>query len=135
MRDRRGTAAIEFSLLAAALIALCVGTIEVGLVFWGKSAVEAAAADTARCIAIASPACPDTSTAASYAAGVVTKWMFAGVVTAADVTVNDPVASCSGASGSFVEVQINSSYLADWLPSFVAPLTNKTLSATACYPK
>ncbi len=66
--DRRGVAALEFGMLAGALIALCVGTIEIGLLFWGQNALQAAAAETARCVAIGSPDCPSAGTYAADAA-------------------------------------------------------------------
>ena len=130
-RDRRGVAAIEFAMVSGALIALCVGTIEVGLLFWGQNALEAAAAETARCVAIASPACPNPGT---YAAGVVSKWMFSGVISASDVK-SSTTTSCHGTSGQFQQVSITSTYFVNWLPPFVSALAHKTLSASACYPK
>jgi len=133
LRDRRGVAAVEFAMLAGALIALCVGTIEVGLIFWGKSALQAAAEDTARCRAVSSSACPDDASAQTHAVNVVTQWMFSGVVTASDVQVNPSPSPCP--AGSFEAVTITTTYFADRLPHFVAQLTNRTLSETACYPK
>ena len=130
--DRRGVAAIEFALLGGILIAMCVATIEIGLLFWGQSALEAAAAQTARCLAVQSPQCPSAGT---YAANVVSKWMFTGVVSAGDVTANGAATSCNGSSGNFETVTITSSYFATWLPSFVPQFANRSLSASACYPK
>lgn len=129
--DRRGVAAIEFALLGGILIAMCIGTIEVGLLFWGQNALEAAAAETARCLAVQSPQCPSAGT---YAANIVNNWMFSGVVTAADVTADGSATSCNGAGGNFETVTITTSYFANWL-SFLPQLANRTLSASACYPK
>ncbi len=130
--DRRGVAAIEFALLGGVMIAMCIGTIEIGLLFWGQSALEAAAADTARCMAVQSPQCPN---AGDYAASIVSNWMFSGVVSAGNVTANDSATSCNGSSGSFETVSITTTYFASWLPSFVPQFANQTLSASACYPK
>lgn len=130
-QDRRGVAAVEFAMLAGVLIALCIGTIEIGLLFWGQNALEAAAAETARCLAIGSPACPNPGT---YAAGVVSKWMFSGVVSSSDVT-SSTTTSCQGTSGQFQQVKITSSYFANALPPFVSTFAHTTLSASACYPK
>ncbi len=60
--------------------------------------------------------------------------MFSGVVSSSDVTSNT-TSSCHGASGTFQEVTITSSYFAGWLPPFVSQFAGKTLSASACYPK
>lgn len=128
--DRRAVAAVEFALLAGALISLCIGTIEVGLLFWGQNALESAAVETARCVAIQSPDC---SNAQTYGVDQVTKWMFSGIVTPSNVTAQTAT-SCNGASGNFQVVTITTSYFANWLPPFMPQFANKTLSATACYP-
>ena len=135
MRDRRGVAAVEFAMLLGALITLCIGTIEVGLIFWGKSALQAAAVDTARCRALSTSTCPDDASAQAHAVNMVTQWMFSGVVTATDVTLNgnDPCYTNSGST--FEVVTIQTTYFADRLPNFVTQLTNRTLSVKACYPK
>lgn len=130
-RDHRGVAAIEFAMLGGILILMCIATIEIGLLFWGQSALEAAAADTARCVAIQSPNC---SSAGTYAADVAAKWMFSGVVSAKNVTANNAATSCNGSAGKFETVTITSSYFATWLPEVVPGLTTRTLTASACYP-
>lgn len=129
--DRRGVAALEFAMLAGVLIMLSFGTIEVGLVFWEQNALQAAAADTARCVAIASPDCPNPGT---YAAGVVRKWMFSGVISSSDV-ISKTTTFCKGASGQFQQVSITSSYFAGIMPPFMPSFANMTLSASACYPR
>lgn len=130
--DRRGVAAIEFAMLGGVMIAMCIATIEIGLLFWGQSALEAAAADTARCMAVQSSQCPS---AGDYAASVVSTWMFSGVVSASDVTADASATSCNGSTGTFETVTISTTYFATWLPSFVPQFANETLSASACYPK
>lgn len=130
--DRRGVAAIEFAMLGGVMIAMCIATIEIGLLFWGQSALEAAAADTARCMAVQSSRCPS---AGDYAASVVSTWMFSGVVSAANVTADGTATSCNGSAGTFETVTITTTYFATWLPSFVPQFANQTLSASACYPK
>lgn len=46
--DRRGTAAVEFALLAPCLLLLLVGTIEMGRAFWIGSTLQYAADETSR---------------------------------------------------------------------------------------
>lgn len=133
-RDRRGVAALEFAIVGTVLISICLGTVEASLLFWTQNALQAAAAQTARCVAVGSSACSD---AQSYAVGVVDKWMFSGVVAATDVT---PASSttCNGVSGTangFERITIKSSYFTGWLPSLVPQFANKTITASACYPK
>jgi Flp pilus assembly protein TadG len=49
-RDRSGTVAIEFALLAIPLFLLLFGILETGLIFFGSSALEKATADAARLV-------------------------------------------------------------------------------------
>ncbi len=132
--DRRASTTLEFGIIALLLVALSLAVIEVGLLFWAKNTLQSVAASTARCAAIGSPDCTDVS---SYAVSRVTNWMFAGVVTSADV-VPTTVSTCNGVTGTgaFQKVTITTTYFAgNWLPSIVPDFANKTLTASACYPK
>src|SRR5699024_8832101 len=57
--DRSGASAVEFALIAAPLMLLLVGTIEVGRLFWTQHAIDEAAIAGARCMGIRAPACAD----------------------------------------------------------------------------
>jgi len=130
LRDRRGVSSLEFAIITTSLMLLCFGSLELGLLFWTQTVLNATATRTARCVAIGSSAC---SNAQSYAVNLVTSAMFSGVISSADVT-SQSVTSCNGTSGTFQQVSISSSYLLDWQPAFV-PALNRTVSVSACYPK
>jgi Flp pilus assembly protein TadG len=49
-RDRRGSVAIEFSLIAIPFFMLLFGVLEVGIIFFGSSMLEKATADAGRLI-------------------------------------------------------------------------------------
>lgn len=132
--DRRGSVALEFAAIASLLLALCIGMIEVGMLFWAQNSFQAAAVETARCVAIGSTSC---SNAQSYAVSMVEGWMFAGAVDATNVTASAP-GSCNGVSSSngFESVTISKSYAFGFLPQLLGSLASGlTISATACYPK
>jgi Flp pilus assembly protein TadG len=119
--------AMEFAIVASVLIVILVLVIQVGLMSWTRSALQAAATATARCAALGSADCP---TASTYAVTVVQRWLYANVVTASDVVVQTNVA-CNGASGKYVIVTITATnWVSATLPS---PLRRASLSATACY--
>lgn len=127
LADLRGVVAMEFAIVASVLVVILVMVIEVGLMSWARSALLAAAASTARCAALASTDCPTTTT---YAVNAVQRWLFANVVSAANVTVQTNVA-CNGAAGKYVVVTITAT---NWIGAVLpAPLTRPMLSASACY--
>jgi Flp pilus assembly protein TadG len=130
LRDRRGVTALEFAAITTSLMLLCYGSLELGLLFWTQTVLNATAARTARCVAIGSADC---SNAQTYAVNLVTNAMFSGVIGSTDVT-SQAVTSCNGTSGTFQKVSISSSYLVDWQPAFV-PALNRVVSVSACYPK
>lgn len=130
LRDRRGVSSLEFAIICSSLMLLCFGSIELGLLFWTQTVLDATATRTARCVAIGSSDCTN---AQSYAVNLVTSVMFSGVISNADVT-SQSVTSCNGTNGTFQKVSISSSYLVNWQPAFV-PALSRTVSVSACYPK
>jgi Flp pilus assembly protein TadG len=70
-RDRAGTSALEFALLAPAFLLLFLGIMEFGRVLWTQSALQHAVEAAARYAAINYPSCASVSQTKSYAAGEV----------------------------------------------------------------
>lgn len=128
IRHRRGTVALEFALVANALILLLVGAIGTGLLWWTANGLQTAAAMAARCAALGS--CADARSFAVTAAG---DWTFAGIITPNDVTsVTGPSCNTSGSPGQFVTITITAPFWASVpLPG---PLSNISLSASSCFP-
>lgn len=56
-RDRRGVTVVEFALLAPALLTLVFGILEFGRWLWTMQALQATAAEGARCMAVLDPGC------------------------------------------------------------------------------
>jgi Flp pilus assembly protein TadG len=126
-RDRRGVVAMEFAVVASVLVVILVLVLEVGLMSWTRAALQTAAALTARCAAVGSTDCPS---ATNYAVTAVQNWLYANVVTAANVTVQTNVA-CNGATGKYTVVTITAT---NWIGAVLPPgLSRPTLTASACY--
>lgn len=69
--DRDGATAVEFALIAPVLLLIVGAVLGLGLAFWTRSALQQAATETARCVAIGSPDCSRaTSGCASASPGV-----------------------------------------------------------------
>ncbi len=61
-RDSRAVTTLEFALLAPALLVLVFGIIEFGRWIWTMQALQATAAQGARCMAVLSPSCTSGGT-------------------------------------------------------------------------
>ena len=73
-RDRSGTTAVEFALLAPVLFMFLMGILEMGLAFWMQNSLDYSVAEAARCAANSSTCgAPNSQTSAlvtAYAAGI-----------------------------------------------------------------
>jgi Flp pilus assembly protein TadG len=69
-RARTGATALEFALVAPALLLMLLGLVEVGRAFWMKSALDFAVQEAARCAVVqqANPACANPAAVRAYAA-------------------------------------------------------------------
>ena len=123
---RSGEAAVEFALVALALLVFVFCVVELGRMLWTWQALQSTAADTARCIAIGSNRCSNPQ---DYAISVATS---RGVtsLTAAEITVTFG-ATCAGQS-NFAQVSITHAY-ATLLPKFLSA-PSAGIKASACYP-
>lgn len=72
LRDRSGSAAVEAAFVLPALLAVLMGTIEVGRMAWTKAALTYAVQDAARCAAVRKTTCPDAALTQAFAAERVT---------------------------------------------------------------
>jgi Flp pilus assembly protein TadG len=131
--DRRGTAAVEFALVASVFIVLVLGELEFGRLIWILQALQVTGQQTARCVAIGSSAC---ASAASYAVSVASAHGVVGLTNA-----NVQVTSVTGtghtgcnppASNTMVQVKITLAFSSTVATLF--PGLNQNLVSTSCYP-
>lgn len=123
--DRDGETALEFALVAALFVSLLLAPVELGLMVWTGSSLQAVAAQTARCAAIGSCSNP-----ASYAVSLAGQWIGSNAITARDVRVQAST-TCHSATGAFEQVSITSSI---WAGALISPLSGTTQVASACFP-
>jgi Flp pilus assembly protein TadG len=67
LRDRSGTTATEFALVAPALCMLVYGTMEFGRMVWTQSALNFAVEEAARCASVTPGTCGTSNQTATYA--------------------------------------------------------------------
>lgn len=126
--QRRATTSVEFALVGSMMLLATFGTLDLGLLLWTQNALQSTAALAARCAAISSPLCSDVT---NYTVSLAGNWVMPGVISADNVTATS-VGTCNGATGTFEQVAITSSFWANVLPP---PFHNQTLTVSACYPK
>src|SRR5271156_5723092 len=106
---RDAVVAMEFAIVASALMLLTLGTIEFGRLLWTQEALDATAIQTARCIGVRSSSCASggaysSTSTTHYAKQVSSGWGI--TLTDANIT---PTAS--GASGTCLgDAQVSISY-------------------------
>jgi Flp pilus assembly protein TadG len=131
--DCHGSTAVEFAIIAAVMLPLMLGILDLGLLLWTKNALQSTAALTARCIALGSSLC--AANPQQFAVNTAVQWIVPGIITTSDVTIVTTAASCNGAAGSygpFVTVAIVSSY---WATNVLPPpFAATTVQVTSCFP-
>lgn len=119
LRDRSGTAATEFALVAPALCLLIYGTVEFGRMAWTQSALNFAVEEAARCASVTPGTCGTSDQIATYAAGKV-------------ATADVPASAFTGSTASCGH-QVNASLTYQFIAVGLFSMT-PTLTAAACYP-
>ena len=125
-RERSGTTALEFALIASVFLPLCLAILDAGLLMWTKGALQSTASLTARCAAITSPDCSDAQQFAVTTAG---KWVFSGIITKVNVS-PAPAIVCI-ASVPYMKVTITCQFWARGL--LPPPLNGKSLTSVAYF--
>ncbi len=126
-----GSVAIEFALVALALLTLTFGGIEYARLLWTWQALQLAGDETARCVAIGGSGCATPSTYAINAAA----HYGAGGLLATGVQVVNPTsaAPCNSLTGNTaVSVTLSLSFTSP--ASTLISSLNRTLTSVSCYP-
>jgi Flp pilus assembly protein TadG len=127
--DRTGGTAVEFAVVASGVVLLLLGSLEVGLLLWTNTALQVAAAQTARCAAL-DTCSPNPQ---SYAVSLAGQWAGAGAVKTSDVTVSS-ASICQGAAAGYSKFTMVTISSEVWNGLLMAPLSSVKLKASACYP-
>lgn len=118
-RDRAGTTATEFALLAPALLLLLVGSMEFGRLMWTQAVLDFAVQDAARCASITPSVCGTSAQIATYASGDVS-------------TSYVPTSAFSGTTAACGH-QVSASFAYPFIATGLFNFT-PTLTASACFP-
>ncbi|HLY04456.1 MAG TPA: TadE family protein [Rhizomicrobium sp.] len=134
MRCARGTAAIEFAMLAVPFLALALGVVEFGRACWTLEALQESAVQGARCIGVHETGCYSSGSYSStgtqsYVRTVANGW---GInLPTADITPTQST-TCGTVAG-FSQVQI--SYTFGTVVGLLIPsLRNETFNVASCFP-
>jgi Flp pilus assembly protein TadG len=129
----RGSAAIEFALVATPLLLLLFGTMEFGRMLWTWQAMQLAGDQTARCVAIGGSACATPSTyAANLAHGYGATSQSSSNVQVNTISAGSSTA-CSPPSGTAVNVTLSLGFTSP-VSTLIPPLA-RTLTTVSCYSK
>jgi len=127
LRGRTGATLIEFALVAGIFLPLCLAIFDAGLLLWTQGVLQSTAALTARCAALNSPICTNVQQFAVTSAG---NWVFAGIISQANVT-PAPAVVCISHS-NMMKVTITCPFWAGVI--LPPPLNGKILTAVAYFP-
>jgi uncharacterized membrane protein len=126
-RDRGGAFAIEFAMIAAVFLPLCLAIVDAGLLMWTQGTLQSTASLTARCAALASPLCTNPQQFAVTTAG---NWVFPNIIAVANVIPAPAIVCVSHLT--LMMVTITCPYWAGTL--LPPPLNGRTLTAVAYFP-
>lgn len=124
---RAGVTSVEFAVCASTLCLLYAGLVSTGVLGLTAAALQSVAQDTARCVALASSACPS---GAQYAVSLAQARLWTNVIQSSNVTVTASSA-CNGTTGTFVMVQVNSPY---WVSALASGFQTGSVAASGCFP-
>jgi len=140
LAERRATTAVEFAIVGLPLMLVSLGTLDLGLILWTQSALEAVAADAARCGAIQGSACTGSNTISTFVASSTEagRWVLGTILTSTatplTVNVNGNVntTSCPAITvGNYETVEIKTAFFA--LGLLPPPFGNYTIDVCASY--
>ena len=120
IRDRHGSTAVEFALVATPLFLLMFGIMEFGRMAWTQAALDFAVQESARCAAVTPTTCGSSSAVATYAAAEVSAGTYVPSSAFSETT-----AACGA--------KVTASFAYPFIATGLFSLT-PTLSASACYP-
>jgi Flp pilus assembly protein TadG len=119
LKAREGTTAMEFALIAPALILILFGTVEFGRLLWTQAALHFAVEEAARCASVTPGVCGTSAQITAYAASSVSPL---GIASTA-------FTSTSPSCGHQVSAAFNYQFVVTGLFPFTP-----TLTAQACFP-
>ena len=132
---RRGTAAVEFGLVALPFLLMVFGIIEYGRLMWTREALQQTAIAGARCMGMTQTACGtsgvyNATMSTSFVVAQAAKWSIP--LSTSNVVLNQ-AATCGGVAG-FSQVSLTYTYNTAAAHLLTVLAGAGTLTATACFP-
>jgi Flp pilus assembly protein TadG len=118
---------------------MCVfAIIEFGRALWTREALQTAAVEGARCIGVLAGSCASggafsQANAQSYIEGLAANWGITLTASNLTLTTNAASGACSGMSSHVARVNITYTFTTV-VPNILPMLSNKSLTAQACFP-
>ena len=132
---RRGTAALEFGLVAPVMLLFVIGIIEFGRLMWTREALAQVAFSGARCMGVLGASCASGNVVSTTAAGKYIQAVGAGweISIPADAISVNANTTCGNVSG-FSQVTLHYAFYTS-APSLIKALAPSVmLTVQACYP-
>ena len=127
-RDRRGATAVEFALVLPVLIAMIVLVIEGSRLLWTQQALQEAASQTARCVAIGSDGCDTLEGAKLYGQRRAARMGIRVETGAISVSTAQKCHDVVDMNKAVIDTPFNSPF------GGLIPMFPKRLDAEACFP-
>lgn len=125
----RAAAIPEAVIVLNVLFLMLLGGMEIGLMTWTKATLQSVANMTARCVAIGSSDCTNSS---QYVINLAAKWLGPGMITSTNTTIAIGTATtCKTVMGAFITVSITAS---PWSQPRLYPFVGSAETLSACYP-
>lgn len=128
LKSRDGTTSLEFAVIGPVFVLLLLGIFSAALLLWSKAAVQLAASQAARCVAVRSADCSDPD---AYVSSILETWGVSAMVKLDPVSVQADT-SCNRTTGRFSSVTVTGT--GNVGSGYVNPFANVILTASACYP-
>jgi Flp pilus assembly protein TadG len=133
-RATRGTAAIEFAMLAVPFLGLALGVYEFGRACWTLEALQESAAQGARCIGVHQVGCYasgaySASGTVTYVQNVAAGWGIS--VPSANITPTQ--SSVCGTVAGFSQIQISYTF-STVVGTLIPSLASQTFNVASCFP-
>lgn len=128
LRRSDGSVSVEFAIVGPVFLLMVLGIIVAALMLWSKAAIQSAAAQTARCVALSSADCANPT---AYVSTVMDTWGASGFLRAVTVSVA-PNTACDKPNGRYASVTVTG--IENLGVGYVSQFANITLTARACFP-
>jgi len=128
LHDSRGATAVEFALVLPLLIAMIVLVIEGNRLLWTKQAIQEAASQTARCMAIGSDGCDTLDGAKLYGQRRAARMGIQVETEAISVSTGQTCHDVADMNKAVIDTPFNSPF------GSLIPLIPRRLDAEACFP-